>query len=156
MTKYRSLRELNKDELEEVKERLLDTIMEDDCEQIEREYNEDLLDEEQLSAIFRIRKTQTVTYEDLELFYSDTNFVDDDFFCNMEKEEEEEEKREPLGFDDLVELALRLSVSQGFYGRLYTDLSVRGRTAEDKERLDKIIKSWNCYDEIELIIRIES
>lgn len=154
MTQYRSLRELNKDELEEVKERLLVTVMDDDCEQIEREYDADYIDEEQLIAIFRIRKTQTVTYEDLELFYGDTDFVDDDFFCNMEKKEEEEEKREPLGFDDLVALALRLRVSQGFYGRLYRDLAEM--PIEERERLDKIIKSWNCYDEIELIIRIES
>lgn len=153
MAEYRRLGQLNKDELEELKERVL--TMADDYEELIKAYDGDLIDEEQLSASFRIRKTQKVTYKDLELFYSGTDFVEDDFFCNFYKKEEEE-KREPLGFDDLLELALRLSVSQGFYGRLYTDLSVRGRTAEEKERLDKIIKSWKCYDDVDLINEIES
>lgn len=155
MAEYRRLGQLNKDELEELKERL--SVMADNYEEAIRAYDGDLMDIEQLSALFVIRATHTVTYKDLELFYGTVEFVKDDFFCNFYKEEEEEEeKREPLGFDDLVELALRLSVSQGFYGRLYTELSVKGRITEEKERLDKIIKSWNCYDDVDLIIKIES
>lgn len=155
MTQYRRLGQLNKDELEELKERLL--TMADDYEELIKAYDGDLINEEQLSASFRIRKTQKVTYKDLELFYSGTDFVEDDFFCNFYKEEDKktkEEKREPLGFDDLVALALKLRVSQGFYGRLYRDLAEM--PIEERERLDKIIKSWKCYDDIELIIRIES
>lgn len=151
MAEYRRLGQLNKDELEELKERLL--TMADDYEELIKAYDGDLIDEEQLSASFRIRKTQRVTYKDLELFYSGTDFAEDDFFCNFYKEEEEK-KRVPLGFDDLVALALKLRVSQGFYGRLYRDLAKM--PIEERERLDKIIKSWKCYDEVELIIRIES
>lgn len=155
MEKYRTLGELNKDELEELKERLLTMV--DDYEELIEAYDGDLIDEEQLSASFRIRKTQKVTYKDLELFYSGTEFVEDDFFCNFYKEEDKklkEEKREPLGYNDLVALALKLRNSQGFYGRMYRDLAEM--PIEERERLDKIIKSWNCYNEIELIIRIES
>lgn len=151
MAEYRRLGQLNEDELMELTERLL--TMADDYEEVIKAYDGDLIDDEQLIAIFKIRKTQKVTIKDLELFYNTVNFVDDDFFCNFYKEEEEE-KREPLGFNDLVELVLRLSVSQGFYGRLYRDLAEM--PIEERERLDKIIKSWKCYDEVELIIRIES
>lgn len=154
MDKYRRLGQLNKDELEELKERLL--TMADDYEELIKAYDGDLIDEEQLSASFRIRKTQKVTYKDLELFYSGTEFVEDDFFCNFYKEEDkkEEEKQEPLGYNDLLALTIKLRGSQGFYGRLYRDLAEM--PIEERERLDKIIKSWNCYNEIELIIRIES
>lgn len=153
MEKYRTLGELTKDELEELKERLL-TIT-DDYEEFIREYNEDFIDEERLIASLRIRKTQKITNKDLELFYGDAVFTEDDFFCNCYKEEEEEEeKREPLGCDDLYRVASKLKSSQGFYGRLY-NLLVELPT-EERKRLDKKIKSWKCYDDIDLIIKIES
>lgn len=155
MKRYRKLAELTKDELEELKERVLIGI--GDYEQIIKDYDEDLLDEEQLTASLRICKTQKVTYKDLELFYGTVEFVEDDFFCNFYKEEDKklkEEKREPLGYNDLLALTIKLRGSQGFYGRLYRDLAEM--PIEERERLDKIIKSWNCCDEIELIIRIES
>lgn len=155
MAEYRRLGQLNKDELEELKERLL--TMADDYEELIKAYDGDLIDEEQLSASFRIRKTQKVTYKDLELFYGTVEFVEDDFFCNFYKEEDkqkEEEKREPLGYNDLLALTIKLRGSQGFYSRLYRDLAEM--PIEERQRLDKIIKSWNCYNEIELIIKIES
>ena len=85
MDKYRRLGQLNKDELEELKERLL--TMADDYEELIKAYDGDLIDEEQLSASFRIRKTQKVTYKDLELFYSGTEFVEDDFVFSAIVEE---------------------------------------------------------------------
>lgn len=154
MEKYRTLGELTKDELEELKESLL-TIT-DDYEELIREYDEDFIDEERLIASLRIRKAQKVTYKDLELFYGGAVFVEDDFFCNCckEEEEEKEEKREPLGCDDLFRIALKLRNSQGFYGRLYNLLVEL--PSEERKKLDKKIKSWKCYDDIDLIIKIES
>lgn len=159
MEKYRTLGELTKDELEELKESLL-TIT-DDYEELIREYDEDFIDEERLIASLRIRKAQKVTYKDLELFYGGAVFVEDDFFCNCckEEEEEKEEKREPLGYSDLCRIAskLRLSqgfISQGFYKRLYSTLSEM--TYTQKKAFDEVIKSWKCYEEVELIAQIES
>lgn len=158
MEKYRTFRtlgKLNKEELEELKEKLL--IMADDYEEAVRAYDGDLMDEEQLSALFRIRKTQKVTYNDLELFYGGVYFVEEDFFCNCYKEEEEEKrepKRESLGLKDLYELARKLRNSQGFYTRLYDVLE--DIPIEKRDELNETIKSWNCYNEIDLIIKIES
>lgn len=149
MERYRKLAELTKDELEELKERVLIEI--GDYEQIIKDYDADLLDEEQLTASLRICKTQKVTYKDLELFYGAVEFVEDDFFCNCYKEEEE--KKEPLGLNDLIVLALKLSHSQGFYGRLYAKLSKL--STEEREKVDKEIKSWKCYDDVDLILRFE-
>lgn len=59
-----------------------------------------------------------------------------------------------LGFNDLYNLAGRLSISQGFYSRLFRELQEIDN--EQKEELDNTIKQQKLTNEIDLILWIEN
>ena len=58
-----------------------------------------------------------------------------------------------LGFEDLYQLCVELSHSQGFYGRLLADLQ---ELDEDEiAELDERIKAQNLKTELDLILWLE-